>query len=159
MRDKGLWDRTGRLPCLVEGFCRFGSKASFSGRSLHCGSAHRGANVSGFSKPLIASESPLTSLRGCGPKPPPLLVTALNRILANGKCHRASSLVKNKLAASTDLAQELEAKGIQGLLFPSVVGGDDILVVHVANCSPNVLTLKNEQQVIDQAKRIAAKHR
>jgi hypothetical protein len=58
-----------------------------------------------------------------------------------------------------DLAQELEVRGIQGLLFPSVVGGDTNLVVYLANCSAKALTLKNEQQVIDQAKRIAAKHR
>lgn len=72
---------------------------------------------------------------------------------------RAASLAKNDLAASMDLAQELETKGIQGLLFPSVVGGDNNLVVYLANCSAKALTLNNEQQVIDQAKRIAAKHR
>jgi len=72
---------------------------------------------------------------------------------------RAASLAKNDLAASMDLAQELETKGKQGLLFPSVVGGDNNLVVYLANCSAKALTLKNEQEVIDQAKRIAAKHR
>jgi RES domain-containing protein len=72
---------------------------------------------------------------------------------------RTACLAKNDLATSMELARELEAKGIQGLLFPSVVGGDDNLVVYVGNCSPNALTLKNEQQVIDQAKRIAAKHK
>jgi hypothetical protein len=51
-----------------------------------------------------------------------------------------------------DLARELEAKGIQGLLFPSLVGGDDNLVVYLANTSPKMLALKNEQQVIEQAK-------
>jgi RES domain-containing protein len=72
---------------------------------------------------------------------------------------RAASLAKNDLAASMDLAQELGTKGIQGLLFPSVVGGDNNLVVYLANCSAKALTLNNEQQVIEQAKRIAAKHR
>src|ERR1700716_3349585 len=48
-----------------------GSKTSRSGFILRCGSAHRGAVTSGLRKPLTASESPLTSLRGCGPKPPP----------------------------------------------------------------------------------------
>src|SRR5207253_1757363 len=38
---------------------------------LGCGSAHRGAVASGLKKSWTASESPLTSLRGCGPKPPP----------------------------------------------------------------------------------------
>jgi hypothetical protein len=39
------------------------------------------------------------------------------------------------------------------------VGGDDNLVVYRANCGRRVMTLQNEQQVIDQAKRIAAKHK
>lgn len=58
-----------------------------------------------------------------------------------------------------ELARELEARSIQGLLFPSVVGGDDNLIIYLANCSAKMLALKNEQQVIDQAKSIAAKHR
>jgi len=72
---------------------------------------------------------------------------------------RMACLAENDLAASMNLARELEPNGIQGLLFPSVVGGDDNLVVYLANCGPKALALKNEQQVIDQAKRIAAKHR
>jgi hypothetical protein len=39
------------------------------------------------------------------------------------------------------------------------VGGDDNLVVYLANTSPRMLALKNEQQVIEQAKRIAATHK
>ena len=50
---------------------RLGSKTSRWGVTLRCGSAHRGAVTSGLKKPLTASESPLTSLRGCEPKPPP----------------------------------------------------------------------------------------
>lgn len=72
---------------------------------------------------------------------------------------RTACLAKNDLATSMELARDLEAKGIQGLLFPSVVGGDDNLVIYLANCSPKMLALKNERLVIDQAKRIAAKHR
>jgi hypothetical protein len=53
-----------------------------------------------------------------------------------------------------DLARELEANGIPGLLFQSVVGGDDNLVIYLANCSPKMLALKNERQVIDQAKEL-----
>ena len=69
---------------------------------------------------------------------------------------RAACLAEHDLADSMDLARELETTGIQGLLFPSVVGGDRNLVVYLANCSRKMLVLKNEQQVIDQAKRIAA---
>jgi hypothetical protein len=39
------------------------------------------------------------------------------------------------------------------------VGGNENLVVYLANCSRKMLALKNEQQVIDQAKQIAAKHK
>jgi RES domain-containing protein len=72
---------------------------------------------------------------------------------------RATFLAEHDLVASMDLARELEAKGIQGLLFPSVAGGNENLVVYLANCSRKMLALKNEQQVIDQAKQIAAKHK
>jgi len=72
---------------------------------------------------------------------------------------RRACLVENDLTPSMDLARELEAEGIQGLLFPSIIGGDDNLVVYRANCSRKALTIQNERQVIDQAKRIAAKHR
>src|ERR1700743_1274926 len=71
MRDSGFADGAALLLGRAGRFCAFDSKASFSGRSLCCGSAHRGANVSDLNKPLTASESPLTSLRGCAPKPPP----------------------------------------------------------------------------------------
>jgi RES domain-containing protein len=72
---------------------------------------------------------------------------------------RTACLAKTDLATSMELARELEARSIQGLLFPSVVGGDDNLIIYLANCSAKMLALKNEQQVIDQAKSIAAKHR
>jgi hypothetical protein len=39
------------------------------------------------------------------------------------------------------------------------VGGDDNLVIYRANCGRRALTLQNELEVIDQAKRIAAKHK
>jgi len=76
-----------------------------------------------------------------------------------GEAVRLACLNKSDLTASMDLSREFEAEGIQGLLFPSVVGGDDNLVVYRANCGRGVLALQNEQQVIDQAKRIAAKHK
>jgi hypothetical protein len=71
---------------------------------------------------------------------------------------RVACLAERDLADSMDLAMELETMGIQGLLFPSVVGGDGNLIVYLVNCSRKMLALKNEQQVIDQAKQIAAKH-
>jgi hypothetical protein len=59
-----------------------------------------------------------------------------------------------------ELARKLEWKGIQGLVFTSVVpGGDDNLVVYLANCAANALTIQNEREMIAQAKRMAAKHK
>lgn len=64
------------------------------------------------------------------------------------------------LTASMDLAQILEMEGIQGLVFPSViVGGDDNLIVYLSQCAPGSLTLQNEQEIIEQARRMAAKHK
>jgi RES domain-containing protein len=76
-----------------------------------------------------------------------------------GKEVQTACLAKNDLSASMELARELEAVRIQGLLFPSVVGGDENLVVYRANCGRKALILQNEQAVIDQAKQIAAKHK
>lgn len=76
-----------------------------------------------------------------------------------GEAARLACLNKGDLTASTGSSRELEAEGIQGFIFPSVVGGDDNLIVYRANCSRRMLTLRNEQQVVDKAKRIAAKHK
>jgi RES domain-containing protein len=76
-----------------------------------------------------------------------------------GDSVRLACLNKADLTASMELSRELEEEGIQGLLFPSVVGGDDNLVVYRANCGSRALTLQNELEVIDQAKLIAAKHK
>jgi hypothetical protein len=72
---------------------------------------------------------------------------------------RRACLVENNLTTSMDLPASRKQKAYKGLLFASVIGGDDNLVVYRANCSRKALTIQNEQQVIDQAKRIAAKHR
>jgi hypothetical protein len=77
-----------------------------------------------------------------------------------GEAVRLACLNNADLADSMELSHELEAEGVQGLLFPSVVGGDDNLVVYRANCGhPSALALQNEQQVIDQAKQIAARYK
>jgi RES domain-containing protein len=73
---------------------------------------------------------------------------------------KVACLVKDDLSSSMELARKLEREGIQGLVFPSVVpGGDDNLVVYIANCAANALTIQNEQEIIEQAKRIATKHK
>jgi RES domain-containing protein len=76
-----------------------------------------------------------------------------------GGAVRLASLNKADLTASMELSRELEAEGIQGLLFPSVVGGHDNLVVYRVNCGRKALSLKNEQEVIDQMGRIAGRHK
>lgn len=71
---------------------------------------------------------------------------------------RATCLEKNDLRPSMDLARELITAGIEGLVFPSVVGGEDNLIVYRANCGRRALTLQNEREVIDQVRRIAGRH-
>ncbi len=70
-----------------------------------------------------------------------------------------TSLDKNDLRPSMDLARELITAGIEGLVFPSVVGGEDNLVVYRANCGRKALSLQNEREVIDQVRRIAGRHK
>jgi hypothetical protein len=50
---------------------RMGSTVCCFGRIGRCGSAQRGAKACGCNNPDTAVESPLVSVRGCGPKPPP----------------------------------------------------------------------------------------
>jgi RES domain-containing protein len=70
----------------------------------------------------------------------------------------SAGLSIDDLTASMVLAGILEREGIQGLLFPSVIaGGDDNLIVYLSNCGATSLTLKNEHEIIEQAKRMAAK--
>ena len=72
---------------------------------------------------------------------------------------RTSCLDKNDLRPSMELARELISAGIEGLIFPSVVGGYDNLVVYRVNCGRKALSLKNEREALDQMKRIAARRR
>jgi RES domain-containing protein len=76
------------------------------------------------------------------------------------KSLRKKCLAPNELAASMELADHLQKAGIQGLVFPSVVaGGDDNLVVYLANCKPGSLKLENEAELIAQAKLISSRTR
>ena len=72
---------------------------------------------------------------------------------------RATCLDKNDLRPSMELAGELISAGIQGLVFPSTVGGDDNLVVYRMNCGRKALSLQNQREVIDQVRRIAGRHK
>ena len=72
---------------------------------------------------------------------------------------KTACLEKDHLSASMELAGELITAGIESLLFPSVVGGDDNLVVYRVNCGRRALSLKNEREVIDQVRRIAGRHK
>jgi RES domain-containing protein len=68
-------------------------------------------------------------------------------------------LNKDDLSASMELAGELITAGIEGLAFPSVVGGEDNLIVYRANCGRKALSLRNEREVIHQVRRIAGRHK
>jgi RES domain-containing protein len=72
---------------------------------------------------------------------------------------RTACLDKDDLSISMELAGELISAGIEGLLFPSVVSGDDNLVVYRVNCGRTALSVKNERQVIKQLRRIAGRHK
>jgi RES domain-containing protein len=71
---------------------------------------------------------------------------------------RKACLEENNLAASVEVATQLEKAGIEGLIFPSVVaGGDDNLIVYVANCEAGALQIQNEDEFVDEARKIVSK--
>lgn len=72
---------------------------------------------------------------------------------------KTACLDQDDLSASMELARERTSAEIEGLLFPSAVGGDDNLVVYRANCGRKALSLKNEREVLDQVRRIAGRHK
>jgi hypothetical protein len=55
---------------------------------------------------------------------------------------KTACLDKDDLKASMELARELIWAGVERLLFPSAVGGDDNLVVYRANCGLRALSQK-----------------
>jgi RES domain-containing protein len=71
----------------------------------------------------------------------------------------ATCLDKDDLRPSMELARELIAAGIEGLVFSSVVGGGDNLIAYRANCGRKALSIQNEREVIDQVRRIAGRHK
>jgi hypothetical protein len=72
---------------------------------------------------------------------------------------RDQCLLPDSLDTSMAVAAELIAAQVQALIFPSVVGGADNLVVYLANCGPGALEIHNANELISKAKRIAAKAR
>jgi len=72
---------------------------------------------------------------------------------------RTACFDMDDLTPSMELARELIAAGVEGLVFPSVVDGDDNLVVYRANCGGKAFSLGNEREVIDQVRRIAGRHK
>jgi hypothetical protein len=58
------------------------------------------------------------------------------------------------------IAMQLENADVQGLIFPSVVeGGDDNLIVYLTNCAPKSVRIQNEDEFIEEARKIVAKRR
>lgn len=68
---------------------------------------------------------------------------------------RDSCLAVDDLTRSQELGQRLLAAGVQGLLFPSVVGTGRNLIVYPENCGPSSLTLHNADQMKDRIAEIA----
>jgi len=63
---------------------------------------------------------------------------------------RESCLSLDDLARSQELGQMLFAAGVQGLLFPSVVGAGRNIIVYLENCNPSSLALHNADQMQDR---------
>jgi RES domain-containing protein len=75
-----------------------------------------------------------------------------------GRAIMNACLARDDLAPSMEVATHLVKAGIQGLVFPSVVeGGDDNLVVYIANCSPVSLEIHNKKEFLEEARKIAKK--
>jgi len=72
---------------------------------------------------------------------------------------RTACLAKNDLATSMELARKLEAKGHTRTSLSECRRRGRQSAHLTRQLQPQDAGLKNEQQVIDQAKRIAAKHR
>jgi RES domain-containing protein len=72
---------------------------------------------------------------------------------------RDRCLLPDVLIDSMDLAAELIGAKVQGLIFPSVVGGADNLVVYLSNCGRAALNIHNAEELISKAKRMATKLR
>jgi len=96
------------------------------------------------------------------------VATKLGRILrlddlessGPGRDVSQACLDENDLTASVDIATELIKAGIQGLIFPSVVkGGDDNLIVYVANCDSGALQVQNEAEFIEEAKKMVSRRK
>jgi len=68
---------------------------------------------------------------------------------------RKKCLSANEVVPGMELAARLQKAGVQGLVFPSVVpGGDDNLIVYLANCKAGSLKLENEAELIAQGGQI-----
>ena len=126
----------------------------------------------GASKETIARKSRLgdSALISTGKYPRIVfaVTTKLQRVLrlkdlgssGSGGDVRKACLDADDLLPSVDLATQLEMAGIQGLIFPSVVkGGNDNLIVYVANCEAGALLIQNEDEFIKQAKQIVERRR
>jgi RES domain-containing protein len=96
-----------------------------------------------------------------------VVAVALDRVLRldelrssePGKAIANACLNRDDLAPSMEAATLLVKAGVQGLVFPSVVeGGDDNLVVYIANCLPVSLEIHNKREFLEEAKKIAKKH-
>ena len=96
------------------------------------------------------------------------VTTKLQRVLrldnlgyfGSGRDVRRACLEENDLAASVEVAKQLEKARIQGLIFPSVVkGGDDNLIVYLSNCSPDAMQIQNEDEFIQEAKKISSRRK
>jgi hypothetical protein len=73
---------------------------------------------------------------------------------------RKASLEEDDLSPSVDVGTQLEKAGIQGLIFPSVVkGGDDNLIVFIANCNADALKIQNVDEFMQDARKMVSRRK
>jgi RES domain-containing protein len=65
---------------------------------------------------------------------------------------RNSCILKDDLSRSQEVANQLRISGVQGLLFPSAVGGGENLIVYLENCDSSALKLRN---IVELKRKIA----
>jgi len=124
---------------------RTGSTVCCFGRIERCGSAQRGAKACVCNKPDTAVESPLASVRGCGPNPPPC-----SPFLIDGGARYFSGREKFRLVGSTLPActpQRTQRSRARSTPIAAADGGSKVLEtsIHAQTLPACVTCARNER--------------
>ena len=72
---------------------------------------------------------------------------------------RQACLATNDLSVSMEVGAALTSRRVQGVLFPSVVGGATNLVVYLQNCTRDSLTILNAKELQEKVNEMARRPR